>query len=76
MNPNKVTRRFINQYGVGSSSPSQPAPQPQQGVDEEGNEDIDFEALNDELDEEELNEFANDENIEDVNAGDDDMHDD
>ena len=40
-----LTQRFINQYGVGSSSPPQPIPQPQQGVNEDGDDDIDFEAL-------------------------------
>ena len=53
-----LTNRFINQYGVGSTSDSQPTPQPQQGgnEDEELNEDglNDDEILEDDQDDEEL----------------------
>ena len=53
-----LTKRFIDQYGVGSTSESQPNPQPQQGgnEDEELNEDglNDDEILDDDQDDEEL----------------------
>ena len=68
-----LTNRFINQYGVGSTSDSQSIPQPQQ----DGNEDqeLNEDGLNDEglNDEEILEDDQDDEELQDDDAGNDDV---